>query len=358
MCRYQYMRYLFTRNTTEWPYYLHSLNVNGAGMKPSFLIFPALIWLISAAQVFATDPPIGGLSIHPSHNYEYITFPEQSTDGKYCPIFSVGYGEHPESASQGFRLDIMDIVPGFFKTNAITARLYRANGESVGPTAEGKAMLNSPIYISTFSVPGQMPPAQVMTYFPWGPNSLEECWIEVSMGLERYWLEIPYGFDRNPADPLPPGVPGGRPQYVPAMKSLTDHDHVVRWLNVHYDLGVIQNGWRLSLIQSNPFDAQSEVELYRDDGAVGKSMYLWDLHTPRTSLRVIDADGSVIDGFCMDVHLHEDGLRRSDIFHIGRNGFGKERCWGHIEISVDGKNYQVIVPSSLYKYTHGHAPAK
>ena len=52
---------------------------------------------------------------------------------------------------------------------------------------------------------------------------------------------------------------------VPAMKSLTEHDHVLRWQIVHYDLGGIQKGWRLLLIQSNPFDAESEVVLYRND---------------------------------------------------------------------------------------------
>jgi len=138
--------------------------------------------------------------------------------------------------------DIMNIVPGFgfFKTNAITARLYRANGEIVEPTADGKKLLNTPAGGRHVSGPNWRPLPQVMTRFPWGTNALEECWIEVSMGPERYWLEIPYGFDRNPADPLPPSIPGGPPKFASAMKSLTEHDHVLRWQNVHYDLGEIQ----------------------------------------------------------------------------------------------------------------------
>jgi hypothetical protein len=142
------------------------------------------------------------------------------------------------------------------------------------------------------------------------------------------------------------------------MIHLSDHDYVLRWQNVHYDVGAIQNGWRLELIQSNPGDGESEIVLYRNDGAVGKSMFLWDLHTPRTSLRVLDADGDeVASGFCMGLRLHDDGMRRSDTYHIGRNGFDNGRSWGQIEIHVDDKCYRVVVPSSLYKYAHGHASA-
>jgi hypothetical protein len=56
--------------------------------------------------------------------------------------------------TRGIPLEIMDIVQGFefFKTNAIAARLYRANGEIVEPTEEGKKLLNAPAYISTFSI--------------------------------------------------------------------------------------------------------------------------------------------------------------------------------------------------------------
>jgi hypothetical protein len=323
-------------------------------MKRKIILCIALGLFIPFSDTFASEPLTNSQPHKLVHNWEYITFPEVLIDGKNSPTFSVGYGEK----SQGFRLDIMDIMPGFFKTNVITARLYRANGEIVTPTAEGKQLLNKPISITTASpIPGVIIPAQVMTFFPWGTNTIEESWIEVFMGTERYWLEIPYGFDRNPNEPLPPSIPGGRPKFVTAMKSLTDHDHVLRWQNVQYDLGKIQNGWQLSLIQSNPFDAESEAVLYRDDSVVGKSMYLWDLHTPRTSLRVLDADGSVINGFCVSLRLHDDGMRRSDTFDIGRNGFDDQRSWGQIEITVDGKSYRVVVPSSLFKYTHGHASA-
>jgi hypothetical protein len=118
----------------------------------------------------------------------------------------------------------------------------------------------------------------------------------------------------------------------------------------------IQIGWRLSLIQSNPFDAQSEVVLYRDDGKVPGPLYLWELHAPRTEVLVVEADEQVIHGHCEDIRLHDDGVRRSDTFNLGRNGTSDGvRSWGQLAIRVDDRVYRIIVPSSLYKCIHGHA---
>jgi hypothetical protein len=215
----------------------------------------------------------------------------------------------------------MNIVQGFefFKTNAIAARLYRANGEIVEPTPEGKKLLNAPISTSWAAhLPNGMYAPQVMTYFPWGTSALEESWVEITIGPERYWVEIPYGFDRNPNEPLPPSIPGGRPKFVPAMKTLTDHDHVMRWQTVHYDLGVIQNGWRLSLIQSNSVDAESEVVLYREDVKIGTATS-WETNSPATALRVLDASGMIFGSHCTDVHIQDGGMERSNMYDIARN---------------------------------------
>ena len=280
--------------------------------------------------------------------YIQYPFPSNSLSG---PAFLIGSGEQYDQVSRGLRLDIMDIVPGFrfFKTNAITARLYRANGEIVEPTAEGKNYLNAPVGVSSGFMSDLGEPApQVLTYFPWGTNALEEGWIEVVIGPERYWLEIPYGFDRNPADPLPPAMPGGPPKFFPVMKSLTEHDHVVRWENVHYGLGRTLDDCELSLIQSNPFDAKSDVDLYSDHGAR-------NVYSPHTEVRLQDAEGTEINGRCVNLHLDDNHLRRTDTFDLIGRGAGDLRCWGQIEIRVDDKIYRVMVPSSLYKYIHGHA---
>lgn len=311
--------------------------------------------LILSSRLFASEPATNSQPQKPTKIWEYINypFPKPQEEWNGGPIFSVTSSEQYGQESRGLRLDIMNIVQGFrfIKTNGVTARLYRANGEIVEPTPEGKKFLNAPISVNTASFPGMELAPQVMTYFPWGANTLEESWIEVSIGPEGYWLEIPYGFDRNPADPLPPPIPDGPPRFASAMKSLTEHDHVLRWQNVHYDLGEIQNGWRLSLIQSNPFDAESEVELYKETG-VGKAS--WDLFSPRTAVRILEADGTVINGRCINIHLNDDNMRRTDTFKSGRNG-NDQRCWGKIEISVDDKGYRVVAPSSLFKYVHGHA---
>jgi hypothetical protein len=319
----------------------------------------ALVFLVQFGNSCAGEPQTIGRPQKLVHNWEYISFRWTRPDDEDRPDFTIS-PSHSGEGSQGLRLEILNIRQGFdfFKTNSIIARLYRANGEVVEPTADGMKSLKSPISVSAgSSASGEPNPPQVMTCFPWGSNTLEESWIEVVISPERYWLEIPYGFDRNPTEPLPPSIPGGSPKFVPAMKSLVQHDHVLRWQNVQYDLGVIQNGWGLSLIQSNPSYSESEVVLYRDDSAVGKSIYLWDLHTPRTTLGLWCDDGALTNLLCTDIRLHGDGMRRSDTFPFYWGGLGNQRGWGQIQISVDDKSYWVVLPSSLYKNTHGHPPS-
>jgi hypothetical protein len=316
---------------------------------PLFLFCPTASFADESASASKTDSRPQELpTIWKYIDYRFLK-PQEEWDGR--PSFLLTSGERDSQVSRGLRLDIMSMVQGFrfFKTNTITARLYRANGEIVGPTAEGKKLLNQPVSTSWAAIlpDGGFSP-EVLTYFPWGTNTLGETWIEVSIPPDRYWLEVPYGFDRNPADPLPSSVKGGPPKFIPAMKSLTEHDHVKRWENVHYDLGRTPDGCELSLIQSNPFDGRSKVELYSDHGAR-------NLYSPHTDVRLMDADGSVIDGRCVNLHLDDNHLRRTDTFDISNRGADDWRCWGQIEIKVDDQAYRVIVPSSLYKYVHGRA---
>jgi hypothetical protein len=319
-------------------------------MTLKVLLCLALVW---SGRLLDGEPATHHQPQTSAHNWGYITFPWRLPEDKQRPDFMVGWPgcrEHSDEIPRGVRLDIMNIAQGFrfLKTNAVTTLLHRANGEVVEPTAEGKELLNHPVSTSWAArLPdGEFAP-QLTTYFPWGTNTLEEAWIEVSIGPERYWLEIPYGFDRNPADPLLPSRSGGPPQFAPAMKPMTGHDHIVRWQNVHYGLDSTQNG-ELSLIQANPSDAKSEVDLYE----FPKNQ---NLFSPHTDVRVVDADGTVINGRCVNLHLDDNHLRRTDTFDFGRHG-DELRCWGEIEIKVDDKKYRVLVPSSLYKYTHGHTP--
>jgi hypothetical protein len=326
-------------------------------MKIKLILVFVLVW---GDGLFASEPDTNSLLQAGVHNWEYIQYPWNFSHG---PTFVIGWpsggNERSDEMSRGLRMDILNITQGvaFFKTNAISARLYRANGQIVEPTVEGKELLNEPVSTSwAGSLPnGEFAP-QVVTYFPWGTNTLEEAWIEVTISSNRYWVEIPYGFDRKPAGPLAPSNTNGPPRFVPAMKSLTEHGHVVRWESVHYDLGEIQNGWRLFLIQSNSDEAESQVVLYPEHVKIGTATSwnaaAWKTNSPATALRVLDATGTIIGSHRIDVDLSYNGMGYA--YDLARNG-DDQRCWGRIEISVGDKTYGVVVPSSLYKYAHGHA---
>jgi hypothetical protein len=315
-------------------------------MKKILICLP----LIFSWGLFAAEPATNSQPREVTWRYINYRFPKPFEQWDGSPSFSVTSGEQWGQVSRGLRVDIMNIKEGFafLKTNPVVACLYRPNGDIVQPTKEGKTILNAPISVSTASFAGEEPNPQVMTYFPWGTNTLEESWIEVSVGPERYWLEIPYGLDRNPAEPPPATIPGGPPRFVSAMNSLTEHDHVVRWENVHYPIGRTPDGRELTLIQSNPFDATSDVDLYRDS----KNQ---DLYSPQTGVRLVRPDGSVSEGKCVNLHLDDNHLRRTDTFDLFDRGADDLRCWEQIEIKIADETYRVGVPSSLCKYVHGHA---
>jgi hypothetical protein len=318
-------------------------------MKPHLIVSLALVlssvWLGFPTILLAADEPVlsstaKGQPPNMTHNWEYIKYPFVAG----YPGFTVGFGDK----SRGLQIGIWSTQSELLKTNNVTASLFRPSGQVVKMD-----WLNGPVGISNA---GSTEWTAVGS-FPWVANDLEECWIKISVGLERYWLEIPYGFYRNPKDPLPPARPDGAPKLVEAMKQLTGHDHIIRWESVEYDLGEIQNHWRLSLAQSNSHYGRTEVVLYREDGK------LWDLHTPRTTLRLLNEDGSFSVGRCLSIRLNDDTFgesgaddpfRRTDTYTFGGLG-DNQRSWGKMEISVDDKIYQLVMPSSLYKRFHGHA---
>jgi hypothetical protein len=150
--------------------------------------------------------------------------------------------------------------------------------------------------------------------FPWSGNDMSEGWLEIRMQNGSFWLEIPYGFTRDPSADKLPVTRKGTPKLPPALKPFPGNSRLVNWKHVVYDIGKIQNGWQLTLLHSNPFDASSEIVLYRDDSEIGKSMFLWDLHSTRTKLSIKQADGFNLTGRTMSLKLHDDGMRRSDTF--------------------------------------------
>jgi hypothetical protein len=319
-----------------------------------------LALVLASFVSFANEPPTNRAATNDersrkfAHSWVEILFDKENGG----PQFSIPGGESTMTDLKALRLDIADIPVGmhFFRTNKITARLYRANGEIVEPTDEGKQWLTEPIEIQEGIPP--FPGPSVFTLFPWGPNILETCWAEVSIGAERYWVEIPYGFDRNPADPLADPIPSSNsndgPKPIAAMKLLNSHDHIVRWKSVEYIVGHIHDGWWLEIYQSNPQTGICEAVLNRDDPATGEAMRLRDLQSPITSIDAVDNDGDgVTSSQRMELRLHNDSDRLSDIFSFyGNPNYG--RGWGHIEISAGNKTYRVLVPTSLYKNGRGH----
>lgn len=285
--------------------------------------------------------------------WQYISYPELSFSKTSRDPFTmlVGYGQAEQKGT--FRVDINwwsanSDPTGIKKASRFKLHLHYPDGTVVEPTEQPDGP------------PGGAGDAintdwDQMYFFPCGPNKLLEAWVELCLPDRTYWLEVPYGFTRNPRAPLSPAEPdAGLPTLAPAMKHLALDDRIVPWTRVDYDLGPIQNGWRISLKLANPSDAQAEAVLYRDDVQVGKSMFLWQLDTPKTSMEIRLPGGNVLATRTTGKRLHEDGMRRSDGYAFNRYP-ADGRDWGKLVIKVDDHVSECVLPSSLYKYMHGRA---
>lgn len=309
--------------------------------------------LASAAAVQAAPPD--------KHVWQRIEYPLLAVPGVDGEKFRVIVGSGGGDEASHLRFDVLwsgnrnaKLPATIADAEKIVVRLHLSDGKVILP--EGK---QAPSWMGA----GGMGMTYSIIYtFPWQRNALEEAWVELGVPGRTYWIELPYGFTRKPSDPLVPDAERGWPVFPPTMKALGERDKLVPWLHVDYNLGEIQNGWRLSLKLANPFDANAEAILYRDDAQVGKSMFLWKLDSPRTAMEFIFPGGRVLAGRGMGIRLHEDGMRRSDNFSFNRDPSGeKGREWGKAVIKVDDKTYECVVPSSLFKYVHGvtdHGNAK
>jgi len=186
--------------------------------------------------------------------------------------------------------------------------------------------------------------------FPWGKNDLREAWIELRVPGAVYWLGVPYGFTRDPSEPLCPSEETGDPKFAPAMRDLEKGAKIVNCQYVEYEIVLPKKECRVTLRQSNPFDAACELVLYRDD------FRGWNLFSPRTAVSIQQPNLDALVGDCWNIRKHDDMLRRSDYFKFNRNGgSGDTRCWGTIVVKVGDDEANAIVPSSLFNYVHGVA---
>jgi len=188
---------------------------------------------------------------------------------------------------------------------------------------------------------------------PWSRNSFDEGWIECRLPSQTYWIEIPYGFTRNPEDPWPPTEEQrGNPVFPAVMNGLPDSDRIIPWLHVDYELGEIQNRWRLGAKMANPSDPAVEVVLYHEPGA-GPSP--WSSDTPTTSVEMRRTGARDLSGPRAGFYLN-GLLERNDVFTLGHDeSTGSGRGIGWATIHVDEKSYTFTVPSSLFKSGHGTA---
>lgn len=311
----------------------------------------SLGWLITA--VVSLHPAFAQSPQTLRHGWNYIDYP---------PLPATASGSPPPSVliynreDDGMLLSLSYFVSAKLKEppkevpplEEIVVRLHTGGGVS-------EPALDRPRMPGGFSLSG------VTTYsytypFNWNANALEEAWIEVRLPEQTYWVELPYGFTRDPTEPLQPAEARRGPPAFPATMKPGDTDRLVPWRHVHYDLGTIQNGWRMSVKMANPFDAEAEVVLYREDSEARKTIYLWDLHTPLTSMALRRPDGSLLHSTQMIIRRHEDGMRRSDHFKLSRNP-EDERQWGTAIVTVDDRRYEWVVPSSLFNYVHGTVQA-
>ena len=295
------------------------------------------------------DSPASIKSSLRAHVWADINFP--SPAGRTAPYFCV----RPDEKNKGMALYIEFTSSKAEKDHLVFAQLYRENGETVESVGGNLANPDPTPRTVNPTMPGQQEPDNTSwsaeAVFPWGKNNLDAAWIGVSMGSEKYWLELPYGFDRNPKEALPSAQAGAAPQMPSAMKALTNHDHVLSWESVGYDLGKIQNGWDLSLTQSNPGDGKCELCLVSQNSR--KNI---DLFSPRTAVQAFNSDGDAVGTTCRGIRFDDDGFRR-DSFDLYRYPCDEKiRCWGQIEVKVDKRPYQAVIPSSLYKFEHGHTP--
>ena len=288
------------------------------------------------------------------HNWDAIRYPNLPTHfGSGTASAKIRHSEDGIRFIMGFSWSNDDAKKANFEHpngSEIELALHYADNSIVGPstsTFDGKlkALNERGVSYGRFSCT-----------FPWGENEMVEAWLRVSAAGRDYWFQIPYGFTRDPKLEKLPTAKTGPPELPPALKGLSENSQIVNWKYVFYNLGEIQNGWRLSLQHANPFDANSEIILYRDDSAEGKSRFLWDIHEPKTTLSIKHENGLIRKSHLRCIRLHDDGYRRSDSFQFGREVRDEFlRGWGTMVIEVGEKRWTTTVPSSLFKYGHGCA---
>jgi hypothetical protein len=263
-----------------------------------------------------------------------------------------------KDALQGLQFRLTFYSPGFASEDAeewvspepseTTTRLHLRSGEIIQPQRnDDPGSFFDDIILFFGGARGAK--GHLTRTFPWAENSLDEAWLELRMPGYTYWIEIPYGFVRDPSAPLCGPSDAGRPQFAGAMRELGADDKIVNWSFVEYELGRLQNGLRrLTLNQLNSIDASSDIVLGTADFS------RWDPDVPRAGIELREEKGDVHGGRSMSLRSHDHGWLRSDRFQFSRNPeFNNQRDWGTMSVNVDEETFDVVLPSSVFRYRHG-----
>lgn len=167
----------------------------------------------------------------------------------------------------------------------------------------------------------------------------------------RFFLELPYGFDQFDFHRSKSKRSIGPPTLPENLKQPFVVGKTIAWDSVTYEPEVPNVDWRVSLRFRRLSKPSVELILYREEGPLQNGLSRWGLLLPRTSVKGVDSDDEVVLGKLFRLQLHEDGLRRSDEFWIGRPA-RQLRSYEKLEFQVGEIRTTLGVPSSLLRVFH------
>jgi hypothetical protein len=305
------------------------------------LLIPAVAWFLVVGIVESAEP-----EPRLAANWRHIYYPEVPILSARGEKLSVLVGSDSQSERSKLRFDVLwnglggerppDTIMNASQTRV---RLHLRDGTVVGPSNRPEGAL------AGISMAGETSYSRT-SVFPWGPNQLDEAWFELTVDDRVYWMEIPYGFTRDPAAPLAPAEPkSGAPALLPAMKKRRSQDRIIAWKKIDFDLGLIQQGWRLHFERVNSEEPRWIVIVYREDGP-------WRMSETSIHPKITEDGDGVLYAKSIETRV-TDPFRFVTEFTIA-SSTAEGRTWGTLEISVDGNKKYAVIPSSLFKPRHSY----
>lgn len=190
--------------------------------------------------------------------------------------------------------------------------------------------------------------ARLTCEFEMRQDALADAWLELRGDRTTAWLEIPYGCLANDGE-RDSGTrkASDRPLSPARCQGFAPEHLVIEWKSVQYELAPLSDGTQVRLSQTNATWARSELVLGREAGR-------WDLYEPRSTVRLLVDGAEAIVAKPVELSLSEDQQQRRDV-HLLRES-GKGRCVGQLIVTVAGEEQRLWLPSSLFRWGHGHGP--